>query len=512
MTTNQQKKVSAAGKTEVINVVHCPRRIEFGHEDPKERIKHFGDFTRPLTDEQIQEQSRRCLHCGTPFCSSNCPLHNRPVDFNALVRAGRWHEAWECLNSTSSFPEFTSRVCPAICEVGCTQYYLNDEAVGIKTIERAIIDRAWRAGWVKPEIAAHKSGKRVAVVGSGPAGLSCAQQLARVGHNVTVFEKAARPGGLLRYGISDFKLEKDVVDRRIEQMQAEGVKFECGVAVGDLKFPNGVQCTAKKSVTAQSLIKEFDAVVLACGSETPRDLPVPGREGAGVHFALELLVGQNRVVAGEVKATNVSSAGCDVVVVGGGDTGSDCVGIARRQGAGKVYQIDLMPKPPVKEDKQATWPNWPVKLRESTSHEEGCDRLWETSTKEIVRDKNGAVTAVKCVKLKWTFADGKRSCTEVPGSEFEIACQRVYLAMGFTQPSANVLAAFGVDKDGRGNAKAALENGAAPFATSVQGVFACGDVRSGQSLVVRAMSEGRRCARAVDVYLTGGTELPEYRL
>ncbi|MGN1209340.1 MAG: FAD-dependent oxidoreductase, partial [Duodenibacillus sp.] len=275
MTTNQEKKGSAAGKTEVINVVHCPHRIEFGHEDPKERIKHFNDFTKPLTDEQIHEQSRRCLHCGTPFCSSNCPLHNRPVDFNALVRAGRWHEAWECLNATSSFPEFTSRVCPAICEVGCTQYYLNDEAVGIKTIERAIIDRAWRAGWVRPEIAVRKTGKRVAVVGSGPAGLSCAQQLARVGHDVTVFEKAARPGGLLRYGISDFKLEKDVIDKRIEQMQAEGVKFECGVAVGDRNFPNGVQNTAKKSVTAESLMKDYDAVVLACGSETPRDLLVP---------------------------------------------------------------------------------------------------------------------------------------------------------------------------------------------------------------------------------------------
>lgn len=493
------------------NKMQKPVRIEFKHQSVAERIKHFGDFTSALDDAQVQEQAQRCLHCATPFCSVSCPLHNCPVDFNLLVKQGQWRQAWECLNSTSSFPEFTSRVCPAICEAGCTQYYLQDSAVGIKSIERAIIDRAWKTGWVKPEVAANKSGKRVAVVGSGPAGLACAQQLARVGHDVVVYEKSARAGGLLRYGIPDFKLTKDLIDRRIDQMQKEGVKFELSTAVATDKFPAGVSNTAKKSVSAQDLMKSFDAVVLACGSETPRDLKVPGREAKGVHFALELLQGQNREVSGEIKTAPISSKGCDVVVVGGGDTGSDCVGIARRQGAGKVYQLDLMPMPAEKEDKEATWPDWPKKLRTSTSHEEGCERLWETSTKEIVKDEKGAVKAVRCVKLSWAKKDGRWTPTEVAGSEFEIPAQRVYLAMGFVHPTETVLTAFGVQADARGNAKAAIENGAKPFATSVEGVFACGDTRSGQSLVVRAMSEGRRCARAVDVFLTGSSELDPFR-
>lgn len=487
-------------------------RIEFKHQSVAERIKHFGDFTTGLSDEEVHQQSLRCLHCATPFCSRSCPLHNCPVDFNLLVKQGRWRQAWECLNSTSSFPEFTSRVCPAICEAGCTQYYLEDSAVGIKSIERAIIDRAWKAGWVKPEVAVEKTGKRVAVVGSGPAGLACAQQLARVGHDVVVFEKSLAPGGLLRYGIPDFKLTKDLIDRRIAQMQQEGVKFELSTAVGTNQFPNGVSNTAKKQISAKTVLAQFDAVVLACGSETPRDLNVPGRDAKGVSFALELLQGQNRAVSGELKAAPVTSKGCDVVVVGGGDTGSDCVGIARRQGAGKVYQLDLMPKPADKENKDLTWPDWPKKLRTSTSHEEGCERLWETSTKEILKDDKGAVRAVRCVKLSWTNKDGRWIPNEVPGSEFEIPAQRVYLAMGFVQPSEGVLKAFGVPTDARGNAKADLENGSNPFATGVERVFACGDTRSGQSLVVRAMSEGRRCARAVDRFLTGASELNAFRL
>lgn len=493
--------------------LQTPARIEFKHQPVKERIAHFGDFTSPLTDDEIHTQSLRCLHCATPYCSRSCPLHNRPVDFNRLVKLGRWREAWECLNATSNFPEFTSRVCPAICEAGCTQYYLEDSAVGIKSIERAIIDRAWKAGWVRPEVAAKKSGKRVAVVGSGPAGLSCAQQLARVGHDVVVFEKSHAAGGLLRYGIPDFKLTKDLIDRRVAQMREEGVKFELSTAVGTDKFPAGVSNTAKKQIPAKTLLAEFDAVVLACGSETPRDLKVPGRQAKGVHFALELLQGQNRAVSGELKSAPVTSKGCDVVVIGGGDTGSDCVGIAHRQGAGKVYQLDLMPEPPHAEDKQATWPDWPVKLRTSTSHEEGCERLWETSTQEIVADEAGAVKAVRCVKLSWAKKDGRWTPTPVSGSEFEIPAQRVYLAMGFVHPSEGVLDAFGVQKDARGNAQTGLEDSDRPFATNVGKVFACGDSRSGQSLVVRAMSEGRRCAHAVDEFLTGTrSELEPYRL
>lgn len=481
-------------------------RIEFGHESVEKRIRHYGDFTLPLTDEQVHTQSLRCLHCGTPYCSASCPLHNRPVDFNRLVRDGKWRTAWECLNATSNFPEFTSRVCPALCEAGCTQYYVEDSAVGIKTIERAIIDRAWKSGWVKPQVAEVKTGRRVAVVGAGPAGLACAQNLARAGHSVTVFEKNAKAGGLLRYGIPDFKLGKDVIEQRVEQMKAEGVTFKFGTAVASDKFGPGVHSQAVKTVAADKLTGDFDAVVLACGSEVPRDLPVKGREGKGVHFALELLIGQNRVVAGEIKKAPVSCTGCDVAVIGGGDTGSDCVGTARRQGAGKIYQIDLMPCPPEKEDKDAVWPDWPRILRTSTSHEEGCERLWETATKEILLDKNGQVRAIHCVKAK--FDPASRRLVEVEGSDFEIPVSRVILAMGFVHPSAEPLKALGVALDARGNAAADFDKGDKPFQTSVEGVFACGDTRRGQSLVVHAMAEGRRCARAVDRFLMGESNLP----
>lgn len=304
------------------------QRIEFGHLPVVERIKSFRDFTIPLNDDEVHAQSLRCLHCGTPFCSNNCPLHNRPVDWNRLVREGDWERAWACLSATNSFPEFTSRVCPAICEAGCTRYLLDDAAVGIRSIERAVIDRAWREGWVRPEPAAVRTGRRVAVVGSGPAGLACAQQLARAGHDVTVYEKSERPGGLLRFGIPGFKLEKDVVERRISQLEAEGVRFELSVVVGDRKFEAGVHNAAKRSVKAADLLGEYDAVVLACGSEVPRDLKVPGREGRGVFLALDVLQEQNRVDEGLVKKPAFDCRGCDVVIVGGGDTGSDCVGTA----------------------------------------------------------------------------------------------------------------------------------------------------------------------------------------
>lgn len=485
------------------------QRIEFGHQSVAERIKHFGDFTIPLTDDEVHSQTLRCLHCGTPYCSASCPLHNRPVDFNRLVRDGKWRAAWECLNSTSSFPEFTSRVCPAICEAGCTQYYLEDAAVGIKTIERAIIDRAWLSGWVKPLKPAVKTGKRVAVVGSGPSGLACAQQLVRAGHKVTVYEKNSQPGGLLRYGIPDFKLPKNLIDRRIEQMKAEGVTFKLNTSVDAKSFMPGVHNEALRVVSASELKRRYDAVVLACGSEVPRNLLVPGREGDGAHFALELLIGQNKAVSGELESAPVSCAGCDVAVIGGGDTGSDCVGIARRQGAGKIYQIDIGPQPPEKEDKEAVWPDWPRKLTTSTSHEEGCERMWLTATKEILRDDEGAVRGIRCVKV--FYEPGNRYPTEVEGSDFEIPVSRVFIAMGFFNPSHQVVKAFGVETDVRCNVKANTEAGDHPFATSVEGVFACGDARSGQSLVVRAMSEGRRCARWVDLYLMGETDLPAFR-
>lgn len=487
------------------------QRIEFGHLPVEERIKSFRDFTIPLNDDEVHAQSLRCLYCGTPFCSNNCPLHNRPVDWNRLVREGDWERAWACLSATNSFPEFTSRVCPAICEAGCTRYLLDDAAVGIRSIERAVIDRAWREGWVRPEPAAVRTGRRVAVVGSGPAGLACAQQLARAGHDVTVYEKSERPGGLLRFGIPGFKLEKDVVERRISQLEAEGVRFELSVVVGDRKFEAGVHNAAKRSVKAADLLGEYDAVVLACGSEVPRDLKVPGREGRGVFFALDVLQEQNRVDEGLVKKPAFDCRGCDVVIVGGGDTGSDCVGTARRQGAGRIWQLDLSPMPPEKDDKSC-WPAWPRKLRTSTSHEEGCERLWEASTKEILLNDKGEVRGVRCVKLKWSLGpDGRFTPSEVPDSAFEIPCQRVLLAMGFMHPAAATLKSFGVETDARGNAKAGVDGSEAPFATSVPGVFACGDTRSGQSLVVRAMSEGRRCARAVDVFLTGDSELPSFR-
>ncbi len=486
-------------------------RIEVGHEPVEARIKHFHEFTVPLTEKEAAQQAKRCLHCGTPFCSSQCPLHNRPVDFNKLAADGRWHAAWEALAATNSFPEFTSRVCPALCESGCAQRLLEGAGVGIQSVERTIIDRAWKSGWVTPRPATSRTGKRVAVIGSGPAGLACAQQLARVGHDVTVFEKAEKAGGLLRYGIPDFKLAKDLIDRRVEQMQAEGVTFETLTAAGVKSFEVGIHNPAKKFVSAEKIRKDFDAVVLACGSETPRDWVLPGRNAKGVTYALDLLIGQNRATAGEAKTAPVSCRGCDVIVLGSGDTGSDCIGVARRQGAGRIVQVARSPEPPKTADVQASWPQPAPVLKTSSSQAEGCERLWSLMAKEFLVDDKGAVRGVKFAKLEWAVdkATGRRVSKEVPDSFVEIPAQRVLLAIGFAQPSASLLKAFGVASDKRGNAVAEKETGDAPFATTAEGVFACGDVRRGQSLVAHALHEGRCCAAAVDRFLMKAkSELP----
>ena len=487
------------------------QRIEFGHQSVEERIKHFGDFTIALDDEQIHQQSMRCLHCGTPFCSASCPLHNRPVDFNRLVRDGKWRAAWECLNSTSSFPEFTSRVCPAICEAGCTQYYLEDSAVGIKTIERAIIDRAWLSGWVKPVKPLVKTGKRVAVVGSGPAGLACAQQLARAGHKVTVYEKNEKAGGLLRYGIPDFKLPKDLIDRRIEQMQAEGVAFKFGTAVGVKSFSQGVFSQAQKTVSADKLKRDYDAVVLACGSETPRDLKVPGREAKGVHFALELLIGQNRAVSGELDETPISCKDCKVVIIGGGDTGNDCVGTSIRLGAKSVTQLEMMPKAPDQRAENNPWPEWPKICKTDYGQEEaiavfGHDpRIYQTTVTEFIKNKKGEVCQIKTVKLtpKKDEKSGRMMMVPVEGTEEILPADLVLIAAGFLGSQKYVTDAFKVEVNQRTNVK--TDDG--KYQTTKENVFTAGDMHRGQSLVVWAIREGREAAKAVDESLMGYTNL-----
>ena len=453
-----------------------------------ERLKNYKEFIPRLTDQQTSVQGSRCMDCGIPFCTTGCPVNNIIPDWNDLVYRGNWKQALDVLHSTNNFPEFTGRICPAPCEAACT-LTINDDAVGIKSIEHAIIDKGWEEGWVMPQPAQTKSGKRIAVVGSGPAGLACAQQLARVGHDVVVFEKNDRIGGLLRYGIPDFKLEKPHIDRRIEQMRAEGVEFRVEQNIG-------VQ------VSAQKLKDEFDAVVLTGGAEQPRDLPVPGRELQGVHFAMEFLPQQNRVVAGEVVPDQIKATGKHVVVIGGGDTGSDCVGTSNRQGAASVTQFEVMPRPPEQENKPLIWPYWPMKLRTSSSHEEGCQRDWAVATKELT-GINGKIEKLRAVRVEWK--DGKMQ--EVPGSEIEMKADLVLLAMGFVSPVQQILEAFGVEKDGRGNAKAVTE-GAGYYQTSVAKVFAAGDMRRGQSLVVWAIREGRQAARAVDEYLMGSSSLP----
>ncbi|MFN4062722.1 glutamate synthase small subunit [Azoarcus communis] len=477
------------------------QRLSQAYEPVPERIKSYKEFVLRLSDEQAAVQGARCMDCGIPFCNNGCPVNNIIPDWNDLVYRGQWQQAIEVLHSTNNFPEFTGRICPAPCEAACT-LNINSDAVGIKSIEQAIIDKAWEQGWVKPQPAAVKTGKKIAVVGSGPAGMAAAQQLARAGHDVTVFEKNDRVGGLLRYGIPDFKMEKSLIDRRVEQMQAEGVTFRTGVVVGAKDMPAGIINDAKEVVTAEQLKAEFDAVVLAGGSEVPRDLPVPGRELAGVHFALEFLIPQNKQVAGD-RPNPISAEGCNVVVIGGGDTGSDCVGTSYRHGATSVTQFEVMPQPPEQENKALTWPYWPIKLRTSSSHLEGeTQREYAIGTKEFIGE-NGKLTGVRTVRLEWK--DGRMS--EVAGSEQVFPAERVFLAMGFTNPVGGMLEAFGVDKDARGNAKATTD-GEGCYATNVDKVFAAGDVRRGQSLVVWAIREGRQCARAVDEFLMGASVLP----
>ncbi len=480
------------------------QRLSETYEKADARVTHYAEFVPHLGDADAKTQGARCMDCGIPFCNNGCPVNNIIPDWNDLVYRGKWKEAIEVLHSTNNFPEFTSRICPAPCEEACT-LNIHRTPVGIKSIERAIIDKAGENGWVVPQPAAVKTGKKVAVVGSGPAGLAAAQQLARAGHDVTVFEKNDRIGGLLRYGIPDFKLDKRLIDWRMAQMQAEGVRFVTNTLVTKTAMPQGVVNDAKKTLSAEQLRKTFDAVVLAGGSETPRDLPVPGRELDGVHFALEFLIPQNKEVnSGDMRGRKnpINVKGKHVLVIGGGDTGSDCVGTSNRHGAASITQIELLPRPPEQENGPLVWPYWPLKLRTSSSHLEGCDRDWSIGTKAFVGE-NGKLKAVKAVRLEWQGS----KMVEVPGSEFEIRADYVFLAMGFLHPVGGILEAFGVAKDPRQNAGAETE-GVRAYATSAKGVFAAGDMRRGQSLVVWAIREGRQCARAVDEFLMGRTTLP----
>ena len=479
-------------------------RIEEGYKPVVERLKNYKEFVIGLDEDRAQLQAARCMDCGTPFCNSGCPVNNIIPDFNDLVYRNDWKNAIDVLHSTNNFPEFTGRICPAPCEAACT-LNVNDEAVGIKSIEHAIIDRAWSEGWVQPQAPKRKTGKKVAVVGSGPAGMAAAQQLARVGHEVTLFEKNDRVGGLLRYGIPDFKMEKSHIDRRVEQMQKEGVTIRTGVLVGELpKSGAGSKVTnwAKQKISAQQLQHEFDAVLLAGGAEQSRDLPVPGRDLDGIYFAMEFLPQQNKVNAGDKLKGQLRATDKHVIVIGGGDTGSDCVGTSNRHGAASVTQFEVMPQPPMEENRPMTWPYWPLKLRTSSSHEEGCEREFAISTQEFIGEK-GKVTGLKTVRVEW---QGGRQ-VEVPGSEQVLKADLVLLAMGFVSPVASVLDAFGIDKDARGNAKASTDFSGG-YATNVGKVFAAGDIRRGQSLVVWAIREGRQAARAVDEFLMGSSDLP----
>ncbi len=467
------------------------QRIQEAMQPAAERVHHYREFTIALADAEAERQGARCMDCGIPFCQSGCPVHNVIPDWNDLVYRHQWREALDVLHSTNNFPEFTGRVCPAPCEASCT-LNINNDPVGIKSIEHFIIDKGWEEGWVVPQPPAAKSGKRVAVVGSGPAGLACAQQLARAGHDVVLFEKADRIGGLLRYGIPDFKMEKHLIDRRMAQMSVEGVEFRPNAHVG-VDVP-----------TAQLLV-EYDAIVLTGGAEAPRDLDVPGRELAGVVFAMDFLPQQNKVVAGDTVANQIMATGKHVVIIGGGDTGSDCVGTSNRHGAASITQFELLPQPPESENKPLVWPNWPIKLRTSSSHEEGCARDWAVTTKRF-EGRDGKVEKLIAARVEWQKdATGATKMVEIPGSEFEMKADLVLFAMGFVGPvQSGLLAQFAVQRDARSNVKADTDS----YQTSVPKVFAAGDMRRGQSLVVWAIREGRQAARAVDEFLMGTSTLP----
>ena len=456
----------------------------------EQRVRNYREFILTLKDDEAARQGARCMDCGIPFCQSGCPVNNIIPDWNDLVYRHQWRQALDVLHSTNNFPEFTGRICPAPCEEACT-LNINDNPVGIKSIEHFIIDRGWEHGWVVPQPPAARTGKRVAVVGSGPAGMACAQQLARAGHEVVLFEKSDRIGGLLRYGIPDFKLEKLHIDRRVDQMRSEGVEFRTGVHVGG---------DGPSDVSAAALMEAFDAVAVTAGSEHPRDLPVPGRELSGVHFAMDFLPLQNRRVAGAEHVPPLTAEGKHVIVIGGGDTGSDCVGTSNRQGAASITQFELLAQPPEHENKPLVWPYWPMKLRTSSSHEEGCQRDWSVQTKEF-RGAHGKLKALVACRVEWR--DGKLN--EIPDSEFEVKADLVLLAMGYLHPVHHgMLDELGVKYDARGNVAADTDS----YRASVAKVFAAGDARRGQSLVVWAIREGRQCARAIDEFLMGTSELP----
>jgi len=466
------------------------------YEKVEKRLKNWKEFVLPMSADEIGRQGARCMDCGIPFCHNGCPVNNLIPDWNDLVRRGKWQQALEMLHSTNNFPEFTGRICPAPCEASCT-LNIDDSPVTIKSIECAIVDRGWQEGWILPQPPARRTGKRIAVIGSGPAGLACAQQLARAGHAVTLFEKSDRIGGLLRYGIPDFKMEKHLIDRRVRQMEAEGVEFRTGVEVG-------------ATISVKSLLEGYDAVAMTGGAEHPRDLQVPGRELSGIHFAMDFLSQQNRRVAGDDEARaaprgTISARGRHVVVIGGGDTGSDCVGTSNRHGAASVTQLEVMPQPPEKEDKALTWPDWPLKMRTSSSHEEGCERDFAVLTKRALGE-GGKLRALECVRVEWRKgADGRMAMQEVAGSAFELKADLVLLAMGFVGPrKPGLVEQSGVELDARGNVKADTS----AYRTSVPRLFAAGDMRRGQSLVVWAIREGRQCARAIDESLMGASQLP----
>ena len=472
-------------------------RLDRAYEPVSDRVVHYQEFVVPLDDSDVSKQGARCMDCGIPYCHKGCPVDNIIPDWNDLVYHGDWQSAIEVLHSTNNFPEFTGRICPAPCEAACT-LNLHDSPVAIKTIECAIVDKAWDEGWIQPQIPRHKTRRRIAVVGSGPAGLAAAQQLARAGHFVKLYERQDRIGGLLRYGIPDFKLDKTLIDRRLAQMRAEGVEFHTNVHVG-------------VDIPAKELVEAYDAVVLAGGSEQPRDLTVPGRDLKGVHFAMDFLRANSKRVQGVhvPEGEFISAEGKHVVVIGGGDTGSDCIGTSNRHGARSVTQIEILPQPPEKEDKGLTWPNWPNKLRTSSSQEEGCKRMWSIATKEFTGDEQGNLKALRCVKVEWAKDDqGRWQMSEVDGSEFSLKADLVTLAMGFVHPvHEGMLQELGVKLDDHGNVQGSTE-GPKAYYTSITGVFAAGDMRRGQSLVVWAIREGRQCARAVDEWLMGRSDLP----